>query len=81
MDLFIMLISIALSTRFEQMNHRLNRARDKHLDELFWYNTRMNYAQLTELVEMVDGYLSNLILLSSLNNLYFICFQLLNIFQ
>lgn len=42
---------------------------------------RRHYVLICELLEIVDHDLRYLILLSNLNNLYFICFQLLNIYE
>lgn len=47
---------------------------------MIWISIRSDYVLLCELVERVDHELRFLILLSNLNNLYFICFQLLNIY-
>lgn len=51
------------------------------LSEKFWSEIRSDYVVLCELMERVDHELRYLILLSNLNNLYFICFQLLNIYE
>lgn len=48
--------------------------------EMTWSSIRSDYVLLCELVEKVDHELRFLILMSNLNNLYFICYQLLNIF-
>ena len=49
--------------------------------EMEWTIIREHYVLLCELLEMVDDNLSAIILLSCVNNLYFICNQLLNIFK
>lgn len=51
------------------------------MDESLWADIRHHYVQLCELVEVVDKNLAVIILLCCSNNLYFICFQLLNIFK
>lgn len=51
------------------------------LPESAWIEIRTDYVMLCELMEKVDYELRYLILLSNLNNLYFICFQLLNIYE
>lgn len=88
MDIFIMLISIALSTRFQQINLRLSRLsyatgvpEPAPPSTAVWLEIRQHYVQLCELLEMVDANLAPIIVLSCANNLYFICFQLLNIFK
>lgn len=91
MDIFIMLISIGLATRFQQINQRLARLNYASgaaeavpaatLQPAVWLEIRQHYVQLCELLETVDANLAPIILLSCANNLYFICFQLLNIFK
>lgn len=87
MDVFIMAISLGLSTRFQQINLRLARlmqtsvARTPFIHPSLWREVRLHYVQLCELLDSVDENLAALILLSCANNLYFICFQLLNIFK
>ncbi|KAJ6634032.1 Gustatory receptor for sugar taste 64a, partial [Pseudolycoriella hygida] len=51
------------------------------IDEPLWAEIRHHYVLLCELVETVDKYISGITLLSCTNNLYFICYQLLNIFN
>lgn len=51
------------------------------ISETTWAQVRVHYAQLCELVEMVNVALAPIILLTCANNLYFICYQLLNCFQ
>lgn len=81
MDLFIILISIGIATRFEQLNNRIGFYKLKNISEFNWGRLRKDYVLLCELVEVVDENLSSIILLSCSNTLYFICFQLLNIFK
>lgn len=100
MELFTMMVSIGLFTRFGQINDRLDAVKGKVsfafwmikeivwkdsslqvLSEKFWSEIRTDYVILCELMERVDYELRFLILLSNLNNLYFICFQLLNIYE
>lgn len=90
MDVFIMMISLGLAERFKQINQRLASYGGKPLDAMsplttmrpdVWLEIRQHYVLLCELLETVDVNLAPIILLSSANNLYFICFQLLNIFK
>lgn len=81
MDLFIIIISIGLSTRFHQIYLRLATMEGNIYPEFEWREIRMHYTQLCELLEVVNEHLSLLVLLSCANNLYFICVQLLNIFK
>lgn len=100
MEMFVMIVSLGLGTRFWQINYRLDGLKGKVkslfniiymmnlvfefsqvLPESVWIEIRTDYVVLCELMERVDYELRFLILLSNLNNLYFICFQLLNIYE
>lgn len=76
-DLFIMLISTALAERYKTLNKNLNTATLDH-SNVDWSEFRKNYACLSTLVKRTDNDVSPIILLSFVNNLYFICLQLLN---
>ncbi|KAK0180032.1 hypothetical protein PV327_005715 [Microctonus hyperodae] len=76
-DLFIMLISTALAERYKTLNNNINTATLNH-SNVDWSEFRKNYACLSTLVKRTDDDISPVILLSFVNNLYFICLQLLN---
>uniref|UniRef100_A0A7G3B124 Gustatory receptor n=1 Tax=Lutzomyia longipalpis TaxID=7200 RepID=A0A7G3B124_LUTLO len=78
MDLFIISISIALTTRFKQVNAKIEQARGRIMSDIFWTSQRNHYQQVSALVQEVDKVITNLIFLSYLNNLYFVCVQLLH---
>ncbi|KAG4070159.1 hypothetical protein HA402_003849 [Bradysia odoriphaga] len=81
MDTFIMLTSIGLAIRFKQINQRLEEIKSEPMDESLWAEIRHHYVLLCELVETVDQNLAAITLLCCTNNLYFICYQLLNVFN
>lgn len=78
MDLFVMLISVGLSSRFELINTMLFRAKGKPMTEDFWAEYRSNYRQLCNLCTTIDDAVAVITIVSFSNNLYFICVQLLN---
>lgn len=53
----------------------------KEIPETVFIEIREHYVKLCELLEFIDENLSGIILLSCINNLYFICYQLLNVFK
>ncbi|TMW41427.1 hypothetical protein DOY81_013492 [Sarcophaga bullata] len=71
LDFFIMAISLGLATRFQQFSY---------VPDAIWYKIRREHIILCEFMEHVNDRVSTIILLSSLNNMYFICNNLLNIF-
>ncbi|XP_054734432.1 uncharacterized protein LOC129241906 [Anastrepha obliqua] len=81
MDIFIMMISQGIAYRFEQIKMRINSLLDKEVPETVYMEIREHYIKLIELLEYVDEDMSGIILLSCANNLYFVCYQLLNIFN
>lgn len=78
MDLFIIVISVGLSRKFNQVYISLFVNRNNKCSEFYWKYHRKSYKELVELLGSVDSCVSNLVLLSFLNNLFFICIQLFN---
>ncbi|XP_031638768.1 gustatory receptor for sugar taste 64f-like [Contarinia nasturtii] len=77
MDLFVMVMSAGLSSRFEQINEDLKRVKGEHMSEDFWALRRTQYRKLSVLCGLVDEAISQITLLSFSNNLFFIAVQLL----
>ncbi|XP_030372206.1 gustatory receptor for sugar taste 61a [Scaptodrosophila lebanonensis] len=80
MDLFIMMISLGLAQRFQQFGARVSALMGRYVPDALWSDIRQDHIRLCELIELVDNNLANIILVSCLNNMYFICNQLLSIF-
>lgn len=76
-DVFVILISVALDTRFKQINHRIlntrNRSLSFNVNTKLWHDIRVHYYGLMELVEKVDNEISSLILMSTGHNLFTLC--------
>ncbi|KYB27621.1 Gustatory receptor for sugar taste 64f-like Protein [Tribolium castaneum] len=75
-DLFIILISCSLASRFAQINHRLKN--NKLLHEKFWREIREDYNKLAHLTAVVDRNIAALVVISFVSNAFFICVQLYN---
>ncbi|XP_048514878.1 gustatory receptor for sugar taste 64e-like isoform X2 [Athalia rosae] len=77
-DLFLMLVATGLAERFKTLNKRMT-SRNAAMPTIGeWKILRESYAALSALVKRVDNDVSPIVLLSFVNNLYFICLQLLN---
>ncbi|XP_017755956.1 PREDICTED: gustatory receptor for sugar taste 64f-like [Eufriesea mexicana] len=76
-DLFLILISIALTDQFRQLNSRLYSIRGKAMPEWWWAEARSDYNHLASLTRQLDTHISIMVLLSFATDLYFICIQLL----
>lgn len=73
-DLLIILISIGLATRFNQINRRLiNSLKSAGSTDAFWTNIRVNYFALIDLVDEIDQEISMLVLISTGHNLFSLC--------
>ncbi|XP_034949685.1 gustatory receptor for sugar taste 64f-like isoform X2 [Chelonus insularis] len=81
MDLFIILLSTALTYHFSQLNDRLNSVKNKTMPEWWWSHARIDYNNLANLTRQVDSYISVITLLSFGTDLYFICLQLMYSFD
>ncbi|CAH1643207.1 unnamed protein product [Spodoptera littoralis] len=89
-DLIIILISMGLSSRYKRLNlyvrkivtvEKRSETKPKFGTELYlqiqvWRRLREAYVRQSTLVRMVDRKLGSLVLLSNINNLYFICLQI-----
>ncbi|CAH1183192.1 unnamed protein product [Phaedon cochleariae] len=75
-DLFITLMSIALTARFKQINQNLENSKIMH--EKFWSEMRQDYLKLHKLCKSIDKHLAFLVAVSYTHNIYFLCIQLYN---
>ncbi|XP_013148433.1 PREDICTED: gustatory receptor for sugar taste 64a-like [Papilio polytes] len=87
-DLIIILMSMGLISRYDMLNiytrmlvqreyqktQNYNKLTYLHIDQ--WRKLRRAYARQANLVRELERHLGPLVLLSNLNNLYFICLQL-----
>nr|ALV87610.1 gustatory receptor 1 [Drosicha corpulenta] len=78
MDLFVIVLSIAMSERYKQLNMLLKSVEGRAMPISFWKKVRETYNELSRLTKTLDDLISPIVLLSFANNLYFICLQLLN---
>lgn len=77
-DLFVIIISIGLTSKFEQLNDELRKMKGKRgINAGYWSEYRVYYREIVGLVAVVDKAVSKIILISISNNLFFICVQLL----
>lgn len=72
-DYFIVIISLGISTRFNQLNERLRRTPHAQKDRKFWKEIRLHYTNLVDLLEYIDDQISLLVLFSMSHNLFLVC--------
>lgn len=78
-ELFVVLVSVAICYRFQQINKRIGFLRGRIVSNERWNEVRLDYVEVCELLKLVDGRLDKIILLAALNNSYLILTQSLNI--
>jgi gustatory receptor len=72
-DYFIVIISLGISTRFNQLNERLLQTPQDQKDGKFWMDIRLHYTNLVDLLEYIDDQISLLVLFSMSHNLFLVC--------
>lgn len=77
MDVFVMMISVGLVSRFRQINRNLKENKGRVMPESFWVEHRIYYRNMCDLCETIDREIGHITLVSFSNNLWFICVQLL----
>ncbi|XP_055914510.1 gustatory receptor for sugar taste 64a-like isoform X2 [Eupeodes corollae] len=79
LDLFIIVISIGISTRFDQLTVALeNHLKHNIPDSKTMLRFRLDYITICEILEYVDNHMGLIVFLSAANNLFFVCKQLLH---
>jgi gustatory receptor len=72
-DYFIIILSIGISTRFDQLNDRMQKTPQRQMDSKFWLEIRLHFTNLVHLLEFIDEKISLLVLLSMSHNLFLVC--------
>lgn len=82
-DIFITLIAIGITFRFNQFNNYfVTVLNDESLmTEATWRNLRIHYFQLIDLLHFIDSKVSGLILISSGHNMIVIIFKIFSAFK
>lgn len=71
-DIFIMLLSMGITTRFQQFDQQLFKSVTENSDKatrFTWRNLRVHYTQLVELTKYIDSNISHLVLISTGHNM------------
>ncbi|XP_037048444.1 uncharacterized protein LOC119082852 [Bradysia coprophila] len=77
MDLFIMVVSVGLSTQFRKINRHLMKYKGQAMPENYWIEIRSSYRNMCKLCETVDEAIGGITIVSFANNLFFVCVQLM----
>lgn len=77
MDVFVIMVSVGLVSRFRQINQSLAKSKGRWMPESFWVEHRIYYRNMCDLCETIDRSIGHITLVAFSNNLWFICVQLL----
>ncbi|XP_017127825.2 uncharacterized protein LOC108146358 [Drosophila elegans] len=77
MDIFVMIVSIGLASKFQQLNDDLRNFKGMNMLPTYWSERRIQYRNICILCDKMDNAISLITMVSFSNNLYFICVQLL----
>lgn len=80
-DVFLITIFSVIFVKLKKFNRKIQRQSFRHCDEKFWLKARLNYVALHEQMKAMNCVMSCLLLLSLLNDFYFICNQALGVFK
>lgn len=71
-DFFLIMLAIGLSTRFNQLNLRLQTTPTHQMDNEFWLEIRLHYTNLIDLLDYVNDFIPFLLLLSLSHNIFLV---------
>uniref|UniRef100_A0A182SQY7 Gustatory receptor n=1 Tax=Anopheles maculatus TaxID=74869 RepID=A0A182SQY7_9DIPT len=80
-DLFLICISIGLRTNLAHVNEVIQCSAKMYHRDTFWKEQFAHYRRVLGLIRDVNSHISVFIVLSYSSNLFFICVQLVNVFQ
>jgi gustatory receptor len=78
-DIFIILISLGIGILYDKINWRLEGFKRLLVNETLWAETRYNHVQVSELIEIVNKSINELVIVACFSDGYFILSQALNI--
>lgn len=80
-DVFLITIYFIIFTKLKKFNRKIVKMRFRHHDERFWFNARLNYIAIHERIMDTNCVISCLVMLSILNDFYFVSNQILGAFK
>ncbi|XP_030761275.1 gustatory receptor for sugar taste 64f-like [Sitophilus oryzae] len=75
-DVFIILMSLSLREKFNQIAIKIKEYKNPPIS--FWKEIREDYYKVSCLTKVVDAQIAGLVLISFINNIFFLCIQLYN---
>lgn len=76
-DVFLITIYFVIFSKLKKFNRKIDGMRFENREEKFWFNVRLNYIAVHERIMETNCVISCLVMLSILNDFYFVCNQVL----
>jgi hypothetical protein len=80
-DVFLIVVFLTLTSKIKNFNNTLCESSSHFHDSNFWFMTRNNFFGLAEQIRLTNSVISPLVMITVLNDFYFICHQLLGAFK
>ncbi|XP_041766264.1 gustatory receptor for sugar taste 64e-like [Anopheles merus] len=80
-DLFLISVSVGLRTNLAQVNDVIASSEKLYHRGIFWKDQCTHYRRVLGLIRHVNNHIGVFIVISYASNLFFICVQLVNVFQ
>ena len=80
-DLFLITVSVGLRTNLAQVNDVIASSEKLYHRGIFWKDQCTHYRRVLGLIRHVNNHIGVFIVISYASNLFFICVQLVNVFQ
>lgn len=80
-DVFLITISCIVYSKLRKFNRKIKAMKSHYDDKNFWRQSRLNFMAIHEQVKSTNYITSFLVMLSLLNDFYFICNQVLGAFK
>ncbi|XP_044744043.1 gustatory receptor for sugar taste 64f-like [Chrysoperla carnea] len=77
-DVFLIMMSLGLTELFQRITLKIKNIHLQRTHESIWRNIREDFNKVTSLCRLTNDTISDLVLLSYTNNLWFICAQILH---
>lgn len=79
LSLFIMLISIGIAFLYEKIGSRVKKLQGSQTNDAVWAEIRTHHVKVSELLKTINNKIAVMLLLTCLNDGYFILSQIMNI--
>lgn len=80
-DCFLITVYLTMESKLKNFNRKIRESIQQYDDVSFWFSARNNFVSLHEQIKLTNYIISPLVMITVLNDFYFICHQLLGAFK